>query len=128
MKQTITGKTGEWELVIGLEVHAQVISDSKLFSRSSTEFGSEPNSNVSFIDAGFPGMLPVINKKCVEQAIKSGLAINATINQHSVFDRKNYYYPDLPNGYQISQFKEPIVSDGYIDIVNENSVEKRIRV
>jgi aspartyl-tRNA(Asn)/glutamyl-tRNA(Gln) amidotransferase subunit B len=128
MKQTITGKTGEWELVIGLEVHAQVVSDSKLFSSSSTEFGSEPNSNVSFIDAGFPGMLPVINKKCVEQAIKSGLAINATINQHSVFDRKNYFYPDLPNGYQISQFKEPIVSDGYIDIVNENSVEKRIRV
>ncbi|MFN5352250.1 MAG: Asp-tRNA(Asn)/Glu-tRNA(Gln) amidotransferase subunit GatB [Alphaproteobacteria bacterium] len=128
MKQTITGKTGEWELVIGLEVHAQVISDSKLFSRSSTEFGSEPNSNVSFIDAGFPGMLPVINKKCVEQAIKSGLAINATINQHSVFDRKNYFYPDLPNGYQISQFKEPIVSDGYIDIVNENSIAKRIRV
>lgn len=128
MKQTITGKTGEFEIVIGLEVHAQVTTNSKLFSRASTEFGGQPNTNVSFIDAGFPGMLPVINEKAVEQAIKTGLAINANINNYSVFDRKNYFYPDLPTGYQISQFKNPIISNGYIDIVNEFGQKKRINV
>lgn len=128
MKQTISGKTGEFEVVIGLEVHAQVTTNSKLFSRASTEFGGQPNTNVSFIDAGFPGMLPVVNEKAVEQAIKTGLAINANINNYSVFDRKNYFYPDLPTGYQISQFKDPIISNGYIDIVNEFGQRKRINV
>ncbi|MCA0449781.1 MAG: Asp-tRNA(Asn)/Glu-tRNA(Gln) amidotransferase subunit GatB [Proteobacteria bacterium] len=108
----IEGKTGNWELVIGLEVHAQVVSNAKLFSGSSAAFGAEPNTQVSFVDAAFPGMLPVINAFCVEQAIKTGLGIEATINEVSVFDRKNYFYADLPQGYQISQFTRPIVSGG----------------
>lgn len=108
----IEGKTGNWELVIGLEVHAQVVSNAKLFSGSSAAFGAEPNTQVSFVDAAFPGMLPVINAFCVEQAIKTGLGIEATVNEVSVFDRKNYFYADLPQGYQISQFTRPIVSGG----------------
>ena len=114
---TIQGKTGIWEYVIGLEIHAQVASKSKLFSGSSTLFGSEPNSQVSFVDAAMPGMLPVINEYCVEQAVKTGLALNAQINKYSVFDRKNYFYADLPQGYQISQFLDPIVGKGSISVM-----------
>jgi len=114
--KTIKGETGDWEIVIGMEVHAQVLSNSKLFSGASTEFGAEPNSQVSFIDAGFPGMLPVINEKCVEQAVRTGLGLKAKINLRSIFDRKNYFYPDLPQGYQISQFKDPIVGEGEVTV------------
>lgn len=110
----IKGNTGEWEVVIGLEVHAQVSSNSKLFSGSATEFGAEPNTQVSFIDAAMPGMLPVINEYCVEQAVRTGLGLKAQINLKSVFDRKNYFYADLPQGYQISQFLDPIVGKGKI--------------
>jgi aspartyl-tRNA(Asn)/glutamyl-tRNA(Gln) amidotransferase subunit B len=110
----IQGSTGPWEIVIGLEVHAQVLSKAKLFSSASTEFGADPNSQVSFVDAAMPGMLPVINKKCVEQAVRTGLGLKAQINLFSVFDRKNYFYPDLPAGYQISQFKNPIVGEGEV--------------
>jgi aspartyl-tRNA(Asn)/glutamyl-tRNA(Gln) amidotransferase subunit B len=112
--KTIKGETGEWEIVIGMEVHAQVLSKAKLFSGASTEFGAEPNSHVSFVDAAMPGMLPVINRFCVEQAVKTGLGLKAQINNRSIFDRKNYFYPDLPQGYQISQFKNPIVGEGEI--------------
>src|SRR6201986_5005587 len=112
----LKGQTGNWEVVIGMEVHAQVLSQSKLFSGASTEFGAEPNSQVSFIDAGFPGMLPVINEKCVEQAVRTGLGLKAQINLRSIFDRKNYFYPDLPQGYQISQYKDPIVGEGEVII------------
>ena len=112
----IQGETGDWEVVIGLEIHAQVISDAKLFSGASTAFGAEPNTQVSLVDAAMPGMLPVINDKCVEQAVRTGLALNAQINKYSVFDRKNYFYPDLPQGYQISQFTQPIVGTGVIEI------------
>jgi len=114
MAYRIQGETGEWEVVIGLEVHAQVISNAKLFSGAATEFGAAPNSQVSFVDAAFPGMLPVINDFCVEQAVKTGLGLKAQINLHSVFDRKNYFYADLPAGYQISQYKQPIVGEGVI--------------
>ena len=110
----IEGKTGQWEVVIGLEVHAQVTSNAKLFSSSSTKFGSDPNSQVSLVDAAMPGMLPVINKYCVEQAVRTGLGLKAKINNFSKFDRKNYFYADLPQGYQISQFKFPIVGEGEI--------------
>ncbi|MFM7347805.1 MAG: Asp-tRNA(Asn)/Glu-tRNA(Gln) amidotransferase subunit GatB [Tagaea sp.] len=110
----LEGKTGKWEIVIGLEVHAQVVSNAKLFSGSSAAFGAEPNTQVSFVDAAFPGMLPVINGFCVEQAIKTGLGIEATVNEVSIFDRKNYFYADLPQGYQISQYTRPIVSGGRI--------------
>jgi len=112
----LKGETGDWEIVIGMEVHAQVLSNSKLFSGASTAFGAEPNSQVSFIDAGFPGMLPVINEKCVEQAVRTGLGLKAKINLRSIFDRKNYFYPDLPQGYQISQYKDPIVGEGEVMI------------
>jgi len=112
----LKGETGDWEIVIGMEVHAQVISQSKLFSGASTAFGAEPNSQVSFIDAGFPGMLPVINEKCVEQAVRTGLGLKAQINLRSIFDRKNYFFPDLPQGYQISQYKDPIVGEGEVII------------
>jgi aspartyl-tRNA(Asn)/glutamyl-tRNA(Gln) amidotransferase subunit B len=112
----LKGETGDWEIVIGMEVHAQVLSNSKLFSGASTEFGAEPNSQVSFIDAGFPGMLPVINGKCVEQAVRTGLGLKAKINLRSIFDRKNYFYPDLPQGYQISQYKDSIVGEGEVMI------------
>src|SRR3984885_8202755 len=103
-----------WEIVIGLEVHAQVISNSKLFSSASTEFGGEPNSHVSLVDAAMPGMLPVINEECVRQAVLTGLGLKAQINLRSVFDRKNYFYPDSPQGYQISQYKSPIVGEGEV--------------
>jgi aspartyl-tRNA(Asn)/glutamyl-tRNA(Gln) amidotransferase subunit B len=109
---TVKGTSGEWEVVIGLEVHAQIVSDSKLFSGAATAFGAAPNTQVSPVDAGFPGMLPVINRHCVEQAVKTGLGLEAAINQVSVFDRKNYFYPDLPQGYQISQYTKPIVGKG----------------
>jgi aspartyl-tRNA(Asn)/glutamyl-tRNA(Gln) amidotransferase subunit B len=121
----IEGKTATWEYVIGLEVHAQVISKSKLFSGAGTAFGANPNSQVSFIDAAMPGMLPVLNEFCIDQAIKTGIALNAKINTFSAFDRKNYFYPDLPNGYQISQFYYPIVSDGFLDITMQ---DKTVRV
>src|SRR6201986_561271 len=110
----IKGATGDWEMVIGLEVHAQVTSQSKLFSGASTEFGGEPNAHVSLVDAAMPGMLPVINEEGVRQAVRSGLGLNAQINLRSVFDRKNYFYPDLPQGYQISQYKSPIVGAGEV--------------
>ncbi len=110
----IKGATGDWEIVIGLEIHAQVNSRSKLFSGASTEFGGAENSHVSLVDAAMPGMLPVINEECVRQAVRSGLGLNAKINRRSVFDRKNYFYPDLPQGYQISQFKSPIVGEGEV--------------
>ncbi|MFN7185560.1 MAG: Asp-tRNA(Asn)/Glu-tRNA(Gln) amidotransferase subunit GatB [Alphaproteobacteria bacterium] len=116
MTYRIQGRTGEWEVVIGLEVHAQVTSESKLFSGAGVGFGAEPNANVSFVDAAMPGMLPVINARCIEQAVRTGLGINATINLHSVFDRKNYFYADLPQGYQISQYLEPIVGKGSLTI------------
>jgi aspartyl-tRNA(Asn)/glutamyl-tRNA(Gln) amidotransferase subunit B len=112
----IKGATGDWEIVLGLEVHAQITSKAKLFSGASTEFGAEPNSQVSYVDAAMPGMLPVINRYCVEQAVKTGLGLRAQINLRSVFDRKNYFYPDLPQGYQISQFKSPIVGEGVVVI------------
>tara|TARA_R110000751_G_scaffold251510_2_gene351135 strand:- start:107631 stop:109142 length:1512 start_codon:yes stop_codon:yes gene_type:complete len=112
----LTGETGDWEVVMGLEIHAQVASNAKLFSGASTAFGSDPNCNVSLVDAAMPGMLPVINKKCVEQAVRTGLGLKAEINLYSRFDRKNYFYPDLPQGYQISQFAHPIVGEGEIDV------------
>src|SRR5450830_1295813 len=110
----IKGATGDWEVVIGMEVHAQVTSKSKLFSGASAEFGSAPNSHVSLVDAAMPGMLPVINEECVRQAIRTGLGLQAQINLKSVFDRKNYFYPDLPQGYQISQYKSPVVGEGAV--------------
>src|SRR5882672_6974470 len=113
-KKLIQGATADWEVIIGMEVHAQVTSQSKLFSGSSTEFGRPPNSNVSFVDAAMPGMLPVINEECVKQAVRTGLGLKAAINKRSIFDRKNYFYPDLPQGYQISQYKDPIVGEGKV--------------
>jgi aspartyl-tRNA(Asn)/glutamyl-tRNA(Gln) amidotransferase subunit B len=115
-KNLIEGRTAKWEIILGLEVHAQVISEAKLFSGASTKFGAEPNSQVSLVDAAFPGMLPVINKKCVEQAVRTGLGLKAEINLKSVFDRKNYFYADLPAGYQISQYTQPIVGKGTITL------------
>src|ERR1700736_2946296 len=112
----IEGRTGEWEIVIGLEVHAQIVAQAKLFSGAATAFGAEPNTQVSTVDAAFPGMLPVINRHCVEQAVKTGLGLDAQINLHSVFDRKNYFYPDLPAGYQISQYLQPVVGRGRVEI------------
>ncbi|MEM7271350.1 MAG: Asp-tRNA(Asn)/Glu-tRNA(Gln) amidotransferase GatCAB subunit B, partial [Pseudomonadota bacterium] len=126
--KTIPGATGDWEMVIGMEVHAQVKSKSKLFSGASTEFGAEPNSNVSLVDAAMPGMLPVINEFCVEQAIRTGLGIKAAINLRSVFDRKNYFYPDLPQGYQISQFKHPVVGEGEVVVDLEPGVGRRVGI
>lgn len=124
MSQIIQGETGAWEIVIGIEVHAQIIAESKLFSGAPTAFGAAPNSQVSLVDAAMPGMLPVLNKKCVEQAIKTGLGLNAKINNRSVFARKNYFYPDLPQGYQISQFEDPIVGEGKIEIdLSDGSVK-----
>ena len=128
MSNLVKGKTGDWEIVIGIGVHAQIISQSKLFSGSSTSFGSEHNTQVSFVDAGMPGMLPVINSVCVEQAVKTGLGLNAKINKFSIFDRKNYFYPDLPQGYQISQFEQPIVGEGKVVIDLEKGVEKEVRI
>jgi aspartyl-tRNA(Asn)/glutamyl-tRNA(Gln) amidotransferase subunit B len=114
--QFIKGATGDWEVIIGMEVHAQVSSNAKLFSGASTTFGNDPNANVSLVDAAMPGMLPVINRECVAQAVRTGLGLKAEINLHSVFDRKNYFYPDLPQGYQISQYKSPIVGEGVVTL------------
>ena len=110
----VQGATGDWEIVVGMEIHAQVTSHSKLFSGASTTFGGEPNAHVSLVDAAMPGMLPVINEECVAQAVRTGLGLKARINKRSVFDRKNYFYPDLPQGYQISQYKDPIVGEGTV--------------
>ena len=115
-KSFISGATGDWEIVIGMEVHAQVTSEAKLFSGASTGFGAEANAHVSLVDAAMPGMLPVINEECVRQAIRTGLGLKAQINKRSIFDRKNYFYPDLPQGYQISQFKDPIVGEGVVTV------------
>ena len=126
--KTIPGAKYDWELVIGMEVHAQVASTSKLFSGASTEFGNEPNSNVSFVDAAMPGMLPVINEFCVEQAVKTGLGLKAKINLWSAFDRKNYFYPDLPQGYQISQLYHPIVGEGEVIVDMEPGIARKVRI
>ncbi|MCB1680985.1 MAG: Asp-tRNA(Asn)/Glu-tRNA(Gln) amidotransferase subunit GatB [Rhodospirillales bacterium] len=128
MAQTIQGKTGDWEIVIGMEIHAQVISNAKLFSGAATAFGAEPNTQVSLVDAAMPGMLPVLNEKCVEQAIRTGLGLNAQINKNSIFARKNYFYPDLPQGYQISQYEHPIVGKGKIEIDLANGQVKEIGI
>ncbi|MGH1368774.1 MAG: Asp-tRNA(Asn)/Glu-tRNA(Gln) amidotransferase subunit GatB [Maritimibacter sp.] len=124
----IAGAKEDWELVIGMEIHAQVSSNAKLFSGASTQFGAEPNSNVAFVDAAMPGMLPVINEFCVEQAVRTGLGLNAEINLYSAFDRKNYFYPDLPQGYQISQLYHPIVGEGEVIVDMGPGVARRVRV
>lgn len=128
MAQTIKGRTGEWEIVIGLEVHAQVTSTAKLFSGGSTTFGAAPNHNVALVDCALPGMLPVVNRECIAQAVRTGLGIKAKINLTSVFDRKNYFYPDLPQGYQISQLYHPIVGEGVISIDLEDGSSRNIGV
>jgi aspartyl-tRNA(Asn)/glutamyl-tRNA(Gln) amidotransferase subunit B len=128
MTYAIEGATGTWEVVIGLEVHAQVISKAKLFSGAATEFGAEPNSQVSFVDAAFPGMLPVINRECVAQAVRTGLGLHARINEVSRFDRKNYFYADLPAGYQISQYQHPIVGEGKVEIELADGSVKEIGI
>ncbi|MCH8202497.1 MAG: Asp-tRNA(Asn)/Glu-tRNA(Gln) amidotransferase subunit GatB [Proteobacteria bacterium] len=124
----IEGASGDWEIVIGLEIHAQVISQAKLFSGAATRFGAEPNSQVSLVDAAMPGMLPVINRECIRQAVRTGLALGAQINKYSVFDRKNYFYADLPQGYQISQYKQPIVGPGFVTIDLEDGTSKDIGI
>ena len=124
MNNLVSGKTNEWEVILGLEVHAQIKSKSKLFSSAPTDWGAEPNSQVSLVDSGMPGALPVINETCVDQAILTGLSLNAKINEISIFDRKNYFYPDLPQGYQISQFEHPIVSGGFLMIETKNGPKK----
>ena len=124
----IQGESGEWEMVVGLEIHAQVVSQAKLFSNAPTEFGAEANTQVALVDAAMPGMLPVINGECVRQAVRTGLALAAEINLHSVFDRKNYFYPDLPPGYQISQYSQPIVGEGEIEIDLENGETRSIGI
>lgn len=126
--KVIAGATGDWELVIGLEVHAQVATNAKLFSGASTLFGAEPNSNVAFVDAGMPGMLPVINEACVAQAVRTGLGLNAEINLTSAFDRKNYFYPDLPQGYQISQLYHPIVGEGEVLVEMGDGQARLVRI
>lgn len=128
MSGIIQGATGVWEMVIGLEIHAQVTSESKLFSGAATAFGAEPNSQVSLVDAAMPGMLPVINKVCVEQAVRTGLGLKAQINLYSVFDRKNYFYPDLPQGYQISQFLQPVVGAGTLVLDMEDGTSREIGI
>ncbi len=124
----IEGNTGQWEMVIGLEVHAQVTSEAKLFSGAPNDFGAEPNHNVSLVDSAMPGMLPVINEVCVRQAVRTGLGLKAQINQRSVFDRKNYFYPDLPQGYQISQYLDPIVGKGELEIELDDGTTKTIGI
>lgn len=126
--KVIAGAKQDWELVIGMEVHAQVASQAKLFSAASTTFGAEPNSNVSFVDAAMPGMLPVINEYCVEQAVRTGLGLKAEINLKSAFDRKNYFYPDLPQGYQISQLYHPIVGEGEVIVDMEPGIARKVRI
>ena len=124
----IKGKSGDWEVICGLEIHCQIISKSKMFSGASTHYGSDANENVSFVDAGMPGMLPTLNEQCVRQAVKTGLGLNAQINKYSEFARKNYFYADLPQGYQISQFKYPIVGEGYVEIDLEDGSSKKIGI
>ena len=124
----IEGKTGNWEVICGLEIHCQIISKSKMFSGASTHYGSDANENVSFVDAGMPGMLPTLNKECVRQAVKTGLGLNAVINKYSEFARKNYFYADLPQGYQISQFKYPIVGEGFVQVDLEDGSSKNIGI
>ena len=124
----IEGKNGQWEVVIGLEVHAQVSSQAKLFSGASAAFGASANAHVSMVDAAMPGMLPVINRYCVEQAVRTGLGLNAEINLLSIFDRKNYFYADLPQGYQISQYKQPIVGAGSISITLPDGTTRDIGI
>ena len=126
--KVLSGATGDWELVIGMEIHAQVSSQAKLFSGASTAFGAEPNSNVSFIDAAMPGMLPVLNEYCIEQAVRTGLGLKARINLRSAFDRKNYFYPDLPQGYQISQLYHPLVGEGEVLVEMGPGVARRVRI
>ena len=123
----IHGETGEWEVVIGLEVHAQITSEAKLFSGASTKFGAEPNTQVSLVDAAMPGMLPVPNRECVRQAVRTGMAIEAQINKWSRFDRKNYFYADLPQGYQISQLYHPIVGEGSVTVLLDEKDETSAR-
>src|SRR5687767_15943388 len=123
----IRGATGDWEVVIGLEVHAQVTSRAKLFSSASTQFGAEPNSHVSLVDAAMPGMLPVPNAECIRQAVRTGLALDAVINRWSRFDRKNYFYADLPQGYQISQLYHPLVGPGEVEILLDEKDENSAR-
>ena len=124
----ITTEKGKWEIVCGLEIHCQIISKSKIFSGASTEFGDDVNENVSFVDAGMPGMLPTLNQECVHQAIKTGLGLNAVINKYSQFSRKNYFYADLPQGYQITQYEYPIVGEGAVDIDLPDGTTKTIRI
>jgi aspartyl-tRNA(Asn)/glutamyl-tRNA(Gln) amidotransferase subunit B len=126
--QLIRGDKADWEIIVGLEVHAQVTSQAKLFSGASAAYGGEPNAHVSLVDAAMPGMLPVINRFCVEQAIRTGLGLNAEINRKSRFDRKNYFYPDLPQGYQISQYKEPIVGEGAVEVEPDGEEPVTIRI
>ena len=126
--KVIAGAKEDWELVIGMEVHAQVTSDAKLFSAASTKFGAEPNANVSFVDAAMPGMLPTINEFCVEQAVRTGLGLKADINLTSAFDRKNYFYPDLPQGYQISQLYHPIVGEGEVLVELGDGTARLVRI
>ena len=128
MSDLIKGRTGDWEVVIGLEIHAQIVSGAKLFSGASAKFGAEPNAHVSLVDAAMPGMLPVINEACVEQAVRTGLALNAEVNYSSVFARKNYFYPDLPQGYQISQFEKPIVGEGVVEVDLPDDVTKKVGI
>ena len=128
MSYLIQGETGDWEVVVGLEIHAQVVSRAKLFSGAATDFGAEPNSQVSLVDAAFPGMLPVINRTCVEQAVRTGLGLNAQINLESVFERKNYFYPDLPAGYQISQYQRPLVGEGTVTVDLADGTTKDIGI
>ena len=120
---TIKGETGEWEVVVGLEVHAQVVSNAKLFSGAATAFGAEPNTQVSLVDAAMPGMLPVPNRECIRQAVRTGMALGAKINKWSRFDRKNYFYADLPQGYQISQLYHPLVGEGELEILVDEKDE-----
>src|SRR5262245_46782807 len=115
-KDLIKGATGDWEVVVGMEVHAQILSRSKLFSGASADYGGEPYDHVSLVDAAMPGMLPVLNRHCVEQAVRTGLGLRARINPRSVFDRKNYFYSDLPQGYQNSQYKQPVVAEGVVTV------------
>src|ERR1700733_5476534 len=128
MAYALQGSTGSWEVVVGLEVPAHFVSNAKLFSGAATAFGAEPNTQVSFVDAAFPGMLPVLNRYCVEQAVKTGLGLNAAINKVSRFDRKNYFYPDLPPGYQISQYEHPIVGKGEIEIERSDGSTKMVGI
>ena len=128
MTYIVQGATGPWEIVVGLEVHAQVVSRAKLFSGASAEYGGAPNTHVSFVDAAFPGMLPVINRECVAQAVRTGLGLEAQINLMSRFDRKNYFYADLPQGYQISQFAHPIVGAGAVEVELADGSTRRIGV